>query len=174
MTAAHWHKVAKDVHVIGFEPDPAECKRLNWQTKSSPFKSEEHFAVALSGADGDRTFYVTRDPACSSLYKPNKKWFEHDNGDPDRADVIETRNIYTRSLRSFCNEQVRWPDFIKIDAQGAEGEILNGYTFLAGAYGVEVEVLALPLYSGIEHTSFIVQAILNLHGFRPWAIQPMY
>lgn len=173
MTAAEWHVHAENVHVVGFEPDAEECEKLNFQTDATPFKSEHHYPFVLSMADGNREFFVTRDPACSSLYRPNKRWFAHNSGDPDRADVIEMMNVYTRSLKSFCDTEAVWPDFIKIDAQGAEAEILVGYN-LASVYGVQLELLTVPFYAGMSANYILAQEILNIHGFRPWQIKPTF
>lgn len=177
MIPAEWFLYGREyghVRIVGFEPDEAECEKLNQQTDATPFKSEKHYPIVLSMADGIREFYTTRDPACSSLYRPNKAWFAHSYGDPDRVDVVKVTQYQTYSLSSFCNAHVMWPDFIKIDAQGAEAEILKGYGLLETVLGVQVELIVLPLYANLSSNYLAAQEILNAQGFVPWVMKPTY
>lgn len=173
--AARWRKLAKEVHVVGFEPDQEECDRLNEAAKHTPFLSEKHYPVALSSYSAVKNFHVTRSPALSGFYKPIKDTFEQFQGDPDRADILETVDLPVETLASFCNRENVRPDFMKIDAQGAENVILLGMH--AGSdkvLGVEVELQVLPLYDGILTRYPKVQELLEFSGFDLWWIRPQY
>jgi FkbM family methyltransferase len=174
MASQVFASMAENVFLVGFEPDEDECAKLNFQTDATPYKSEHHYPVAFSAWGGVREFYVTRDPACSSLYKPNKAAFQADGLDPDRVDVALVDLIYTRRLQDWCDAKALWPDFIKIDAQGAEAEILAGYDNLEGVLGVQLELLVLPLYMSMSANYMMPMQILDNHGFKPHAIKPTY
>ena len=53
---------------IGFEPDEDECERLRNHYQDRP--SVEIVAHALGSEPGPATLYITREPACSSVYQP--------------------------------------------------------------------------------------------------------
>lgn len=179
--AARWRKLAKEVHVVGFEPDQEECDRLNKAAEHTPFLSERHYPIALSSYSETRKFYIARSPALSGFYKPIKDTFEPFEGDPDRADILETINLPVKSLASFCTREDVRPDFLKIDTQGAEYDILRTF-LLKEVLGIEVELQVLPLYEAkvlslhntkvTEYTT--VQALLKRAGFGLWWIRPQY
>lgn len=171
---ARWYELAEDVHVVGFEPDQEECTRLNERAASTPFLSEKHYPVALSSQDGARQFYVTRDQALSSFYRPIKSTFEGYKGDPDRADVMSVLLQPTRSLTSFCTEIGVWPTFLKLDTQGAEFDILSTLLRSDEILGIEIELLVLPFYEGAFTNFTQPQALLQAFNFEPWWYKPMY
>lgn len=174
--AARWRSLAIEVHVVGFEPDQEECDRLNKAAEHTRFLSEKHYPIALYGHSEIRKFHITRSPALSGFYKPIKDTFEQFEGDPDRADVLDTVELRVESLADFCRRENVRPDFIKIDTQGAEYPILGSFRFnvLNEVMAVEVELQVLPLYAGMlaRHTG--VQDLLESSGFDLWWIRPQY
>lgn len=172
--AERWHEVDKEIHVIGFEPDPEECEIRNGNSIGTPFLSEKHYPIALSGFDGARRFYRTRSPALSGFYKPIKETFERFSGDPDRADILDSTMIHARGLTSFCIEHKIWPTFLKLDAQGAEFDIISTLHKMDEILGIEIELQVLPLYEG-RFTNFTQPAaFLEISGFEPWWFKPIY
>lgn len=171
---ARWYEQAKEINAVGFEPDEEECDRLNESTISTPFVSEVHYPTALSNQDGIRKFYVVRDPALSGFYKPIKATFEQFEGDPDRADVLEALSLRAESLSTFCNSKKLQPSFMKIDAQGAEFDIISTFYGLREVLGVEIELQVLPLYDGKFTNYSQSQAFLESLGFDMWWIRPQY
>jgi FkbM family methyltransferase len=177
--AARWRKLAKEVHVVGFEPDRLECNRLNKEARNTPFLSEKHYSVAVHGQLGLTRFYIARSPALSGFYKPIKKTFEQFKGDAERADVLKTVKLQAVSLSVFCERENVRPDFIKIDTQGAEYAILESFRFdgLYEVLAVEVELQVLPLYAGnagVLPRYTKVQQLLESSGFDLWWIRPQY
>lgn len=171
---ARWHQLAKEIHVVGFEPDQEECDRLNGLAASTPFLSERHYPVALSGQDGVRRFYKARSPALSGFHKPIKETFERFSGDPDRADILDSTMMHVRSLTSFCTENKIWPTFLKLDVQGAEFDIISTLHKMDEILGIEIELQVLPLYGG-SFTNFTQPAaFLQISGFEPWWFKPIY
>jgi FkbM family methyltransferase len=75
------------------------------------------------------TVIVTKSPTCSSILEPNQVEFRK-YGEPDslrntRASVLEEVEIDTITLDDFCSREGIVPDFVKIDTQGSELEILE-------------------------------------------------
>jgi FkbM family methyltransferase len=122
--------------------------------------------AALWSEAGERDFYVYRGKrgTGSSLYRQNleyvrenfeslrrrgsrrlaETWF-------DRSSLVRTERVHCRTLDEVLREQDVPYDFLKIDAQGAEYEILRGAErFLESAcLGLHLELFVLPLYAGI-------------------------
>jgi FkbM family methyltransferase len=130
---------------IGFEPDSEECKRLNALNID-----RHHFYPQAIGYNREiRTLYVTRNPACSSLYEPN---FQEMNRflecGPD-FDVLEKKAVETMSLDDWYRDaDVSGAEFLELDTQGSELDILQGCEHLLATsiLGLRVEVEFFPLY----------------------------
>ncbi len=145
--------VAPLCQVVGFEPDGQEAKRLqDAASGSSRFKSLTYLPWALGATDGERLLYVCRSPAVSSFYRPNRVFLDR-FPDPERFDILKTTPVPMRSLDSLMKDPaVRMPaaiDFIKLDTQGSELDILRGAEqTLQEVLAIEVEALFGPLYDG--------------------------
>ena len=96
-----------------------------------------------------RTLYLTSNPACSSLLTPNHQFW---GGFLDCAPLIEvkgTQEVQTVALDSYLpTVGVHHVDFLELDTQGTELDILQGgKTFLASSIlGIRVEVEFSPMY----------------------------
>ena len=131
--------------------------------------------TALWDEDGDRDFYVYRglNQSGSSLFRQNydyvrthydtlqgqgpaalaKTWFE-------RSELVETRRVGCRQLDGVLAEHApgRRFDFLKIDAQGAEHQILRGAeNTLRACTGLYLELFKIPLYEGITLMPDVVE-----------------
>lgn len=145
--------VAPLLDVVGFEPDAEEAQRLQVAAGGSSFRSLAYLPYGLGEADGERVLNLCRLRGTSSLYTPNRHFL---NRFPDagRFDVVDTAPVPIRSLDSLRqNPAIGLPrriDFIKIDTQGSELQILLGARQLLQreVIGLEVEVLFAPLYDG--------------------------
>jgi FkbM family methyltransferase len=170
-----WACIGKFVEIIGFEPDSAECQRLN-SVPSNYVSSEKYYPYAISGKTGPREFYVTKSPTCSSLLKPvEKEWKRY--GVPgssrhSRAEVVKTLVLDTITLDDFCGRENIIPDFVKLDTQGSEMEILQqGFSnHLHRVIGLEIEVEFVPLYEGqplfSEIEIFLRENRFDLYGLK--------
>jgi FkbM family methyltransferase len=142
-----WYRLVPLARLVGFEPDPQECDRLNGQVSCPPL--ERYVPLGLGKANGWRTLFVTAEPMCASLYQP-------DPAMSDRYPVLKamrqvsTRTVPVVSLASWARrEGVPEVSFLKIDTQGSELDILHGAgALLDGCLGMEVEVEFAPLYHG--------------------------
>lgn len=153
--------------VYGFDPDTEECNSLSRRYQSN---SVSIVPVALAECDGTRTLHVTQEPACSSLLRPDPKLTEVYPA-LRCARQVSSIEIETTSLDAWARKSgVPCIDFIKIDTQGSELEILKGATItLQGVRCLEVEVEFNPIY--LDQPLFSdVDQFLRKAGFVLWKL----
>ena len=141
-----WHFLRpSNLTEILFEPDPASFEEL--RNKSLP--NTLVFNAALADRKKEVILNICKWREVSSIYEPN---FELINKYPDacRFEIEERINLKADSLSNLLNSQnIAALDFIKIDTQGSELEILRGAgDLLKSVIGVEVEVEFVELYKG--------------------------
>lgn len=131
-----WLKTQKNLEVFGFEPVPENIKNINegakkrHQSHSEPLdtkyiKNEDYHLIpcALSNKNEEEMdFYVTlNDTGCSSLFLPKKKYV---------GPVKEIVKVPVYTLKDFFDlfpwDIVPQIEYIKIDAQGSDLNILKG------------------------------------------------
>lgn len=83
------------------------------------------YDIALSNEEKESVFYQTKNEVSSSLKKPKKEFLKSE--DLDSSDIIKS-NIKSRRISglmdpSFFDSQL----FVKLDVQGAELEVLQGF-----------------------------------------------
>ena len=99
---------------IGFEPDEVECVRLS----RSAGPKYRFFQFAVGESSEDRPIYLTRNPACSSLLKPNLDLMSHFLRGTEDLEVVETGIVRTVSLDGFLpTVDVSRVDFLDLDTQ---------------------------------------------------------
>ena len=133
------------IKVIGFEPDPDECERL-----SKSYPERKYYPNALWGEKTTQPFYLCEWASTSSMYPPaelsNQQYYpKHWSGRiPSKTLMVECV-----PLDSIISSEDT-PDFIKIDTQGAELEILRGAEQLLrkGAPLVLTETWCTEVYEG--------------------------
>lgn len=130
--AAGWIRTFKDCIVYAFEPDPRQFARL--QETRSKLKLDEQrrlkiFNSAVWNKTGKMDFYVCNDITSSSLfpfvpenikawkYPPGRHFFK-------TIDIIEVECVTIDSV--VKQEHIEIIDFIRIDAQGAAKQVLQG------------------------------------------------
>lgn len=156
---------ADDLRIFGFDPDQEECERL--RARYAEHKVEI-VPLGLAGRPGIRTLHFTRQPACSSLLKPIEALTQDypalNCAQKERCFEVETTtlDLWSRAI------DLKWVDYLKIDTQGTELEILRGgESLLSGVRALEVEVEFnpiyedQPLYSDVDH-------YLRQQGFILW------
>jgi FkbM family methyltransferase len=126
--------------VFGFEPIEAECEKLN--QRATPSCRYLPYAIG----DGTlKTFHVTNRLVTSSLYPPNTELMAKFQNLENLVRVERRIPVQTHRLDDL--PEVAGTDFLKIDVQGAERDVILGATnTLADAVIVQVEVEFVPLY----------------------------
>ena len=139
----NWEPFTKLMNVISFEPDRDEYNTLSKNKKDN----ETLINSALSSTDGTAIIYLTRERACSSLYRPNEKFLVQ-FPESDRFTVEKIEVVKASRLDSLFNSGLLGKaDFIKIDTQGSELEVLRGgKNLLKNVLGIEIEVEFAPMY----------------------------
>lgn len=140
-------RVLPQMKFIGFEPDPEEYARLTVR----PRAGFTYFSTAVGGRDERRILYITRNPECSSLLRPNHPFFSRFKDCGPDLDVVGEMQVDIVSLDSFLPKSgIGRIDFLDLDTQGSELEILQGAQgFLSQEIvGVRCEVEFSPLYRG--------------------------
>ena len=138
-----WDQIDESaIYVMGFEPDLEECNKLNLKAN----RNSLYIPTGLSDIQDEITLFITEQPGCSSIYKPNVALFnKFYNG--QQFNVINEYKIKTKPLETVLLEKNFQPDFIKIDAQGAAYKILKGAgSFLKNIMMLEIEVEFSELY----------------------------
>lgn len=182
-----------DVGAIGKLPSPwlenanAVNKLLRFEPRESASKSADIISldVAVGGENGKRTFYVYKgnNSQGSSFYEQNVEYVDANfeelkkRGNPalaatwhERAQLVKTMDVNCQKLdKVLADLEYKEPfDFLKVDAQGAEYEILLGAEkFLKNdCLGITLELFDIPLYKGIALRDEVV-AYLDKMGFEP-------
>jgi FkbM family methyltransferase len=163
-----WTQLGPHVHLIGFDPDAVECARMEAELHGRG--SVTLVAKALGDEPGAARFFVSREPAGSSLLPPDLEGTAHlgrvEGAHPDR--VEETQVV---RLDDWAGEAgVTRIDALKLDIEGGELLALRGAPrLLEDVSAVEVEIrfnpnnIGAPLFGEVD-------ALLRSHGFVLWCI----
>ncbi|MGF1933575.1 MAG: FkbM family methyltransferase [Nostoc sp. ChiQUE02] len=175
--AGAWNLFAPNLTIYGFDADADACeaaeaelelKQINW--------TEKHIPLALGKSVEEATLYVTKHPMCSSLYPPNEAYTARFKNLPELCNLDFTIEIETTTLDTFCNaEAINTIDFLQIDVQGAELQVLEGALEILkrGVLGIQVEVEFSHLY--VNQPLFAdVDILLRGHGFTLFDLETAY
>jgi len=163
-----WKILGKRLSVVGFEPGEQEYNNLVKKKRSANIK---YYNFCLADKPGQLNFLISRLKTNSSCLKPN---FEFLKRFPrvERFDVIDEVSLPANDLDTvLSSERV---DFIKLDVQGSELNILKGASqSLEQACGLEVEVEFSTLYDRQPLFSDVDQYLRGL-GFSLFDLRPCY
>jgi len=146
--------------VTGFEPNPEQFARVTG--RPGPYRYLPQFI----GTGEPARFHLTRYPGCASLLRPDANLIDlfmtiGCDTDPHNFQVVRSEPVETSRLDDLGLEA----DFLKLDVQGSELDILRHATAtLAGAVVIESEVEFVPLYRD-QPLLGDIQCFLREHGF---------
>jgi len=161
--------------------DLIRCQ-LRFEPRETPLRDTHiiRLDTALWSTAGERDFHTfSGGGMASSMFEQNydyvREHFESlsQRGDPDlaqswfdRSAQAGTQRVHCQTLDAVLAQQPLHYEFLKIDAQGAEYEILNGaQAFLRNdCLGLHLELFVIPLYKDIRLLPE-VQALLADKGF---------
>lgn len=112
-------KIEANLNVFGFEVDPNERELLN-----KKFPNRKYYEFGLWSNKKTLELFITKDPSSSSLYKPNIS--ENNNYKDSFHDNRRISNQLKVNVVKMDDLIKISPDFIKIDTQGSEYEIIKG------------------------------------------------
>lgn len=112
-----WQKIQPNGALYAFEPNPSVFEILNKNFETNRIRNTETFNVLCGSEERDLSFFVN--PAHTGLSSiSSENLFSPE-------DIVEIKTHMVR-LSEFCKERKIFPNFIKIDTQGAELEVLKG------------------------------------------------
>lgn len=150
---------ADSLNVFGFESDPVESKRLR-----EKFPDRTYFPFGLWSKKETKSMYINENEYTSSLYEANYQKIQS-----YRSDHWKTRktkkivNVECESLDSILDSKII-PDFIKIDTQGSEYEIIKGasQTLKRSAPLVIAETWVEEVYKGAPLAQDVLKIMWDL------------
>ena len=129
---AEWKVFGSALQVYCFEPDEEECKRLNAACRSNV----KYIPAALGIREEQATLYESKLVASTGLYKTNMEFFSR-MLNRDNAEVVKEHKIQVTTLdAALARFGVKKIDFIKLDVEGAELDVLMGSERLIGDSGL--------------------------------------
>lgn len=168
----NWRRAKKHLKVIGFEPDPKECRKLAGAAEGGPVK---YINSALYSKEGPLRIFLTKNRGVSSVYRPDAE-FLGKFPEKDRYQISESLEIQADTLDGVLRSGgVTDADFIKLDTQGSELDILRGASKTVDdrIFGLEIEAETVPIYESQPLFSDI-DNFLRERGFFLFDIRPFY
>ncbi|MCH9734998.1 MAG: FkbM family methyltransferase [Actinomycetia bacterium] len=158
-----WLELEDQSTIVGFEPDADEARRLNQK-----FGRRKYFDIALWSEKTAREVFINEWESTSSMYPPNTEYiskFEPQHWTGRRPKLVQS--VECETLDGILNNNRIIPDFIKIDTQGSELEILKGAEFLLRRHSpmVTCETWCYEVYKG-AHMMHDVIGFMDCAGYQ--------
>jgi FkbM family methyltransferase len=163
--------------LTGFEPNPVELAKLHALARPG-----RRFLPNIIGNGTPGLFHLTKHPYMSSLLEPNIPLMERFQHLANISEVVMTQNLPTTRLDDIA--ELGEIDFLQLDVQGGELEVLRGAERLIKSCVIiqtEVEFLPLykdqPLYSDIDRhlrdRGFWLHTFRGMNGrcFKPMLVR---
>lgn len=166
--------VAALTSVLGFEPDEEECERLRQSKNAAMWAKFNALPFALADAHAEKTLHLISASTNHSLLAPNPVFVQRYNMQKNWT-LIGSEKMETVTLDSVLGEHAPdfFADFIKLDTQGTEYEIILGglETLAKQTTTIICEVAFCELYQGQKLFSEVEMLLrdnqFSFYGFMP-------
>lgn len=161
--------LAKSVAVLGFEPDLPACDEMNaMMARDKTWARGLCLPTALADREGPATLHLCAAPTNHSLLPINGEFvtrYRMDKFAQTGSFALNTERLDTVLANRPASEPI-WGEFIKIDTQGTEYEILQGArrTLAERTSALFVEVEFCEIYAGQKLFSDL-ERFLRAAGF---------
>lgn len=154
-----WEIFAPNLTIYGFDADRQACEERNEAIAQQKINwTETHIPLAVWDSIGTATLYVTKNPECSSLYPPNELVINRLTEYADFQKLLSTIEVETTTLDEYFKQNPATIDFLQLDVQGGELNVLDGATQLLNnqllMLCVEVSFVELyknqPLFADVD------------------------
>jgi len=170
--ARKWDSLSDFVKIIAFEPDEREFSRL----KST--ENVVYYNYALYDKPQDLKFYIMKSRGKSSIYEPNigvlSQFEDAERYRIEREESMPSEKV--RTLDSFIeNGSIKDVDFLKLDTQGSELDILKGCRkfVLPRAFGIQIEVEFIEIYKN-QPLFWNVDEFMQRNGYQLFDLRRQY
>lgn len=169
-----WFKQAPDAHIYAFEPDPTNFEKMKEKQVGKPNVQCFDNVVSTIDSQSGIPFYISNDQNSGSVYPYDvnnvRKW----KYPPGRRlfKTVETKQVPSIRLDTLIKrERIKYVDFLKVDAQGHELEILKSLgNCIAKVREIVVEASLTPfnIYEGQTNqmdaiVDFMIRNNFKLH-----------
>lgn len=165
-------KLRRYISLYSFEPLKSEHDRLKANENfNREFKSHNVFPIGLYSTKGEFPFYSAEKPSMSSMLEFDEEQFDFHFGLcrgsaewKKGLSIVSKVKINTISLDEFTSQKI---DFLKLDTQGTELEILKGASNLLSKNNISViktEFSNIPVYKN-QCTFSEIDTFLKSNGF---------
>ena len=163
-----WLSIRPLLRIIGFEPQDGVTQTVRKEN------GDMQGSVAIGAEEGSATLYITQKSDNSSLVTPNHA-FTNQLAVGDRFVVTNEESVRVTSLDAWLKkESILFVDFLKIDTQGTEGDVLRGaHDTLSSVLGLDIEINFAERYIGQSYFSDI-DTRLRREGFALFDLQRRY
>jgi FkbM family methyltransferase len=145
-----WNDYDAPLHYVAFEPDAEEAQRLRGLYRMTATFRYDVLEVALDKQEGTRDFHLLKHRGLSSCLKPDlsSECFRHLK--PGQAAIEKIIKIKTQRGDDVFARLGLVPDFLKIDTEGTEQDVIEGFEgLLSGAVlGVRSSCNFQPCFIG--------------------------
>ncbi len=134
-----WRPFNGDLRYLAFEPDAEEAARLQETNPNSGF---EVVQAALYNKSGEFDFNLLVHRGMSSMLAPDLESEAFKDLKPGLGNIEKVIRIQTRTIDEFVRENDWSVDFLKVDTEGTEHEVIEGAdrTIDRGILGVRSNV----------------------------------
>jgi FkbM family methyltransferase len=145
------------LRVVAFEPDPEEAARLN---RSAP-AGVEYVPAALWDSETTIELHVADVPSTSSVHPPDEERLRRYEEAHWRPRVTRSKiPVAATTLDRVLEERGLVCDFLKVDVQGAELEVLRGSSrSLGNVLAALVETWTVAVHRGQGRTGAVLEKL---------------